>query len=175
MMESRVPLSQRYGDWIILAFFWLNISVITYVIDLEQLVIVDTSNFDYPMWPPRAVVDLAHWFGSNYDHLLMARPMWWRMTIWIDVLFFGPFYVFAIYAYTRGRAWIRIPSIIYGSVMITNVTIILGEELFGPHATPERLMVLMANGPWLLMPIFIIYRMWSDEHPFTREAEGPTP
>lgn len=172
-MGDRIPLSERYGDWPILGFFWLNILAITYVIDLEQLVIVNTSSFEYPIWPPRAVVDLAHWFGGNYDHLLMARPMWWRMTIWIDVLFFGPFYVFAIYAYTKGKAWIRIPSIIFASVMITNVTIIMGEEFFGPHATPERWMVVMANGPWMLIPIYIIYRMWTDEHPFTRDVEKP--
>ena len=37
----------------------------------------------------------------------MARPPFWRMTIWIDVIFFGPFYLFAIYAFIRGRNWIR--------------------------------------------------------------------
>ena len=68
----------------------------------------------------------------------MARPAWWRATIWIDALFFGPFYVFAIYAYIKGRNWIRFGSIIWASVMLTNVTIILFEEVMGEHAiTPS--------------------------------------
>ena len=31
-------------------------------------------------------------------------------------------------------------------------------------------MILFANTTWILMPAFIIARMWRDEHPFTREA-----
>jgi hypothetical protein len=52
-------------------------------------------------------------------------------------------------------------------VLITNVTIILGEEFAGPHATPQPLVVLLLNAPWFLMPLVIIYRMWRSPHPFT--------
>lgn len=168
-MSEVIPLKERKIDWPILGFFWINIIFITYLIDIEQLIIVDTSNFEYPVWPPRPVIDLMHWFGTNYDPLLMARPMWWRMTIWIDAVFFGPFYIVGIYAFTRGRDWIRIPSIIYASVMLTNVTIILGEEANGEHAGDAFWFVVAANALWVLIPILIIYRMWTaGERPFTR-------
>jgi hypothetical protein len=120
------------------------------------------------------MIDIIHNYGRTYDPVLIARPPWWRATIWIDVLFFGPFYIFAIYAYIKGKAWIRIPSIIYSSVLITNVTIILSEEIFGPHASPQLPIVLMLNAPWLLMPLLIIYRMWHSLHPFTEPAEAAT-
>ncbi len=55
--------------------------------------------------------------------------------------------------------------------MFANVTIILFEEILGPHATPDRGMVLLANAPWLLMPIATIVRMWSHT-PFSRPAGG---
>jgi len=71
------------------------------------------------------MVDLVHWYGNNFDPLLIARPAWWRATIWIAALFFGPFYVFAIYAYAKGKNWIRFASIVCASVMLTNVFIIL--------------------------------------------------
>ena len=100
----------------------------------------------------------------------MERPVWWRMTIWIDALFFGPFYCFAVYAFTKGKDWIRIPSVIYASVMLTNVTIILGEEIMGEHATPTLLPVLAANASWVIVPALLIWRMWDAEHPFTRPA-----
>ena len=58
----------------------------------------------------------------------MARPAFFRMTIWIDVVAFGPFYAFAIYAFIRGREWIRVPALVWSGVMMTNVAIILFEE-----------------------------------------------
>lgn len=174
-MREAIPLSERKQDFAILGFFWVNILFITYQIDLEQLVIANTNDFEYPVWPLRPVIDMVHWWGSNFDPLLMERPMWWKMTIWIDLIFFGPFYVAGIYAFTKGKDWIRVPSIIYASVIMTNVTIILGEEIWGEHAGPNLAVVLFANGPWFLIPAFIIVRMWNHEHPFTREASAPSP
>lgn len=172
-MTTPIPLSERRGDLLIIAFFLLNLLVITYVVDLEQLVIPDPAHFTYPLWPPHFAVDADHWWGRTFDPLQLARPVWWKMTIWIDALLFGPFYVVATYAYTRGRAWIRLPSIIYASVMLTNVTIILGEEAFGPHRSPHLPMVLLANAGWVLVPLFILYRMLPRAHPFSRPADLP--
>ncbi len=169
-MRNPNPLSERRIDGLFIAFFMLNIGFITYLVDLEQLVIDDPRNFAYPLWPPAPLVDLVHWWGEHFDPALMARPPWWRATIWIDVLCFGPFYAFAIYAFIWARDWIRLPSIIWASVLMTNVTIILFEELVGPHATPARGLVLLANAPWLLVPMGLIARMWQREHPFTCAA-----
>ena len=178
-MREVIPLRERKADIVILVFFWINIIFITYLFDIEQVIVTDTSlagtpEYEYPPWPPKPVVDAAYWWGKNFDELLMARPMFWRMTIWIDQLFFGPFYILANYAYTKGKEWIRIPSIIYASVMMTNVTIIMGEEFFGVWAAEtaaQRAAVVAANASWFLIPAFIIYRMWTaGEHPFTRPA-----
>jgi hypothetical protein len=78
--------------------------------------------------------------------------------------------VCAIYAFTKGREWIRIPSIIWASVMLTMVAVILGEEMFGEHATPELAIVLFANAFWGMFPLFILYRMITRPHPFTTAA-----
>ncbi len=172
-MRSPIPLSERRIDWLFIAFFVLNFTFITYQVDLEQLVIDDPRHFEYPLWPLASVVDLVHWWGDNFDPVLMARPPWWRATIWIDALFFGPFYAVAIYAFVRGRDWIRVPAIIWASVLMTNVTIILFEELVGPHATPAPGLVLLANAPWLFVPLGLLARMWHAEHPFTRSGGAP--
>jgi hypothetical protein len=71
----------------------------------------------------------------------------------------------------KGKAWIRIPSIIYSSMLLTNVLIILGEELAGEHPSPHFPVVLLANLPWLLFPLYIFYRMGRSTAPFTRIAE----
>jgi len=166
-MRKTIPLSKRPLDLIYLAFFVINLSFITYIVDVEQIIIEDPAHFQYPIWPPAPLVDLVHWWGRNFDPVLMARPAWWKATIWIDSLLFGPFYAFAIYAYVKGREWIRLPTLLWGAVMMTNVTIILSEEMFGPHATPRLGVVLLANAPWFLFPIALIARMARAEHPFS--------
>jgi EXPERA (EXPanded EBP superfamily) len=166
-VRRAIPLRRRPRDLLFVAFFLLNLCFIPYIVDVEQLIIADPAHFQYPLWPPAPLVDLVHWWGRTFDPLLLARPVWWKMTIWIDALGFGPFYTVALYAFLRGRDWIRIPTIIWASVLMTNVTIILGEELAGPHATPQPAMVILANLPWLLVPAAAIVRMTRRDHPFT--------
>ena len=169
-MENRIiPFSQRRVDWIFVGFFVINFFFITYIVDIEQLIIHDPNNFRQPLWPPTSMVNLVHWYGSSFDPLLMARPQWWKMTIWVDVLFYGPFYALAIYAFIKGKSWIRIPAIFYSGMMFTGVFIILGEEIAGPYATPYLPLVVTLNLPWLLMPVFLTLRM-RREHPFTRKV-----
>lgn len=169
LQRQPIPLSKRPGDIALLAFFLVNILFISYIVDIEQLIIANPYHFTYPIWPPAPAVNAIHWWGSTFDPLQMARPAWWKMTIWIDDLFFGPFYIVAIYAYIRGKEWIRIPSLIYGSTLFTVVLIIMSEEVGGIHATPHLPIVFLANLPWLVFPIYIIYRMWRYPHPFTQE------
>ena len=169
MPLQQIPLKKRPVDIALIIFFIINLFFITYMIDIEQLVVADPQSFQYPVWPPKWLINLVHWYGKNFDPLLMARPAWWRATIWIDSLFFGPFYAIAIYAFIKGKNWIRFGSIIWASVMITNVTIILFEEINGQHATPEIARVLMANAAWVVFPVIVLYRMWRSVHPFLKE------
>lgn len=162
-----VPLGRRPWDVVFVLFFLVNLGFITYVVDLEQLVIADPANFGYPVWPPAPLVDLVHWWGRNFDPLLLARPPFWLMTIWIDVVFFGPFYAVAIYAFLRGRDWIRLPSLFWAGMMTANVLIILMEERYGTYASPRFGIVLAANLPWLVVPAALIVRMAWRSHPFT--------
>lgn len=167
MLLKQIPLKKRPIDIALIIFFIINFFFITYMIDVEQLVIADPTNFQYPVWPPRWLIDLVHWYGKNFDPVLMARPAWWRATIWIDSLFFGPYYLVAIYAFIKGKNWIRFGSIIWASVMLTNVSIILFEEINGTHASPELVRVLLANAAWVIFPVIVLFRMWKSVHPFS--------
>jgi hypothetical protein len=168
--RTSVPLRRRLYDLVFVAFFLVNAAFITYIVDLEQLVVADPANFHYPVWPPPPLVDLVHWYGETYDPLLLARPPFWRMTIWIDVLFFGPFYLLAIVAFIRGRDWIRTPALVWSGTMLANVLIILMEERYGQWATPRFDAVLALNIPWLLFPLATIWRM-RRPFPFTEPVQ----
>ena len=170
-MSESIPIRDRKKamkiiDIILIVFFVFNFIFITYMFDIEQLVVLNhhewgTSAFQYPGWPPDFFVDLNHWFGTNFDPALLDRPAWWRATIWIDVILFGPYYAVATYAFIKGKKWIRIPSIIWASVMLTNVTIILFSEFVDPAyaGNPYWWVVLLSNLLWILMPILVIARM----------------
>jgi len=169
----RVPISlkERLWDIAFIIFFIINLFFVTYIVDLETLVIDNPKKFSYPGWPPKVMVDLVHWWGNTFDPVLLARPVWWRATIWLDVILFGPYYVFALYAFVHGRDWIRVPSLVYAGILFANVVIIMMEEMIGLHKTHNRVMVWIANFPWLLFPVLIVMRLMSNNHPFTRKEK----
>jgi hypothetical protein len=171
-----LPFSQRRIDIVLVAFFLINLLFVSYLIDIEQIIIADPRHFTYPLWPPAPVVDAIHWWGNNYDPLLMARPVFFKVTIWLDNLLYGPFYLIAIYAYVKGKTWIRLPSIIYAVSMISGVIMILSEEAFGQYHTSHLALVVVANASWIIFPLIILFRMGHNEHPFTRRrASAPAP
>jgi hypothetical protein len=92
--------------------------------------------------------------------------VWWKTTIWIDAVAFGPFYAVAIYAFVRGRNWIRLPAIMWASCMLTVVTVIMGEETFGPHRSPQLGVVWLANAGWILFPLLVLLRVAGPQAPF---------
>ena len=173
MEHKTIPFWQRKVDWIFVGFFLINFFFITYIVDIEQIIIPDPNNFQQSIWPPEPFIRLIHWYGNSFDPLLMRRPQWWKMTIWVDALLYGPFYAFAIYAFIKGKDWIRIPAFFYSGMMFMGVTVILGEEIAGPYATPHLPLVLALNLPWLLMPVLLTFRL-RKEHPFMSELPQPS-
>jgi len=164
-----IPLSHRLYDLIFIIFFLFNLFAVTYIIDLESLVLEDPrKGFKYPAWPLPFMVDIIHWWGKTFDPVLLARPVWWRATIWLDVFLFGPYYVLALYAFIKGRDWIKDLSFVWSGIMFANVFIIMMEEMIGPNATHSRIAVWAANLPWFICPLFMFLRMRANNgHPFT--------
>jgi len=168
-MREVIPLAKRRIDIILILFFLINLLFVSYVIDIEQIVIANPAHFSYPIWPLRPAVDAIHWWGNSFDPLLMARPVFFKVTIWLDNLLYGPFYLVAIYAYSKGKEWIRLPSIIYAVSMMSGVIMILSEEAFGQYHTSHLALVVAANASWIIFPLIILFRLGLKEHPFTRE------
>jgi hypothetical protein len=166
------PLAHRPADLVFIAFWAINLGFITYMIDVEQIVIPDPARFVYPVWPPRFAVDAIHWWARTYDPVVWARAPWYRATIWIDALLFGPFYLVAIPAFWKGWSRIRIPCFVWAGMMLAIVTIILFEEILGATPSPAPGIVVSANLPWLLVPIAVIMRMRREE-PFSARGGGP--
>jgi hypothetical protein len=60
MRVNSLPISKRPIDIATVIFFIINLLFITYIVDLEQLVIADPNHFNYQVWPPSKLVDLVH-------------------------------------------------------------------------------------------------------------------
>ncbi len=172
MTRQPIPLAERKLDLAFIGFFAVNLLFITYIVDFEQIAIPNVASFTYPRWPPAPLVDLVQWYGRTFDPLLIARPPFWKASSWLDALYFGPYYGAAIYAFWKGRDWIRLPTIIYATMLFTNVVMIMSEEAWGVNASPRLAIVAALNLPWFLMPVGLIARMWPSEHPFTREQSA---
>ena len=169
-MTATIPIAKRPVDIIIVAFFIVNLLLVSYMIDIEQLVIANPAHFTYPIWPPKPVIDAVHWWGNSFDPLLIARPVFFKVTIWLDNLFYGPFYAVAIYAFIKGKEWIRLPSLIWAVSMMSGVIMILSEEAFGQFRTSHFALVASANASWIIFPIIILIRFGMTEHPFTKSV-----
>ncbi len=168
-VRRSIPLRERPLDIGLLVFFAISLLLGTCIFNLEQIVIETPYAFAPPAWPPRFCIDIIHWWEKTFDPLMWARPAWYRAIVWMDELAFGPFYAVALYAFWRGRDWIRIPGIIWGAMMFTHVFILLFEELKGVHASPHPVVVILANAAWLVAPLVVGWRVLSQRHPFTRE------
>lgn len=167
--EEKKPFKKRYLDWVIVLFFFINFIFITYIVDIEQLVIKDPATWvSGPGWPPDFFIQIIHNYGTNIDPLQFARPTWWKATIWVDVLYFGPYYLVGMYAFIRGKRWIRIPSFIWSGAMFINVTTIMGEEFFGPHQAIKMWLVVLLNLPWWSFPFIVTARLWNP-YPFHKK------
>jgi hypothetical protein len=155
----KIPFSKRPMDWIIVGFF-IAALVIVYTIDAEQLIIPDYNEYKskpYTLaWPPKVVLEAVHWWGETFDPILLVRPYWYKAAVWIDVIYFGPYYLFAIYAYIVGAEWIKVWSILYGGIICANLSVIFFEHVFGPIHQPEMLILFLVYASYLFIPLIVL-------------------
>ena len=82
----------------------------------------------------------------------------------------GLFSLLLAYCLVKGRNWIQLPAVIYGT-MISTITgiIVTGVELFGEpqYQTHNAMKFFSFNWPYIFMPIVLIIRM-RKPMPFTR-------
>ena len=100
-----------------------------------------------------------HWWGRTADKLVLARPAWFQVAIWLEVFVQAPFYVLAILAFLRQQSWIRVPAIIYSTVLLTIMCLVLSEQYSGAHKTDKPWLVTAVYGAYVVMPIVVLARV----------------
>eukprot|EP01080_Neovahlkampfia_damariscottae_P004999 gene4999-8597_t len=175
--EEVIPISQRPLDIFIIVLFILFF-IIAYLVDIVAAV----SPFGSPS-NPGVTPDLlkSYWWAPLRDEYarwcvldpaFCANSPWMRIMAAFSPFLYGPFYIIAIYAFLKGKNWIRPFALCYAWGLFYSLTIIMGEEMLGESAAHDFIAVAAVNSPyWILMPGILAYRFWNTHTPFTRKVK----
>jgi len=87
------------------------------------------------IYPPRFMVETMIWWGRTYNPLCLINPLFFRTIQIVNVILFGPFFIFGLFTFIRGLTWIRTPAIMWSVCSLFSLVLIISEELYGTYAT----------------------------------------
>ena len=186
MNNNILPLKERKLDWFFIIIFAM-FTFTSFAADLVNAVSAPAKDHSY-FWA-RAVYNV---YAVGCDPLLIANPKYLQVMTFISAFIFGPFYIVLVYAFVKGKNWIRPFALIYSGMIIESMIILLvveftgdtaflakmstgiksAEELAKSGLTPDltvqnSLKFLLFNLPYKIVPILLAVRMWKDK-PFSR-------
>jgi hypothetical protein len=168
-----IPLGERKRDWFFIIMFALFAST-SFLTDPVTLVGRPDPN--------------SRWFMSRFvdhsgtDSLILVDPRFVQVTVGTSAVLFGVFYLVLIYAFVRGRGWIRLPAVFYAGMVVMGTGVYLAVGLLGdaplfhlacgPDSAYDYKFVSAAkslayNLPYPLVALLLVARM-SRAHPFTQ-------
>ncbi len=102
-----------------------------------------------------------YWYASSFDPVFLAPPLWLRIMCGIDGYLFGACYPVFIYAFVRGRDWVRTPALLYSAAIVYSTLVYFGWEFFDPasRAEADLLAVFIVNIPYTIVPLLLIWRV----------------
>ncbi|OWA50205.1 putative Transmembrane protein 97 [Hypsibius exemplaris] len=151
-----MAIFQRLRDVFYAVFFLVHLTA-TVLADAQLL-------FQRSLFPP-AVVDFLNTYIKDYkDPLVGNNPVWFRSLLYFEVIAMTPFLVVGVFGALLGARWMRTPSIIYSTAVISMVVPMVGHLLFddfkgfkvGPSTQEERLTLLALYGGFALVALIIL-------------------
>ena len=135
-----LPLRERRRDWVF---------VVAFALFATTSFLLDTVNLMGRPDPHSAWFLSRFVYSSGTDSLILVNPRFVQITVGcVSALLFGVFYLVLIYAFVRGRAWIRLPAVFYAEFVSAAKS-------------------LAYNLPYPLVGLLLVARVWRDR-PFTR-------
>lgn len=165
MSTINLPLRERKFDFffiVLFSLFFITSMIADAVPTLGLEMKPDSEN-----WIVRANYDYAY----GCDPLFINPPVWMQLVTGLSAFVYGPFYLVLVFAFIKGKNWIQVPAIMYGTAIsvITGV-IVFGVEFWGePEWRCQNVAKFLPyNLPYVLVPVLLIIRM-RKHHPFTRK------
>lgn len=157
-----IPLRKRPFDaFLVFAFCVFAVSSLVY----EQFIVfgVDrstTTDIFGRSW---------YWYARSFDPVFLDPPHWLRIMCAIDAYVFGACYLVFIFAFVKGRNWVRIPALLYGSAIVYSTVVYFAWEFLDEEnrSRANLFAVFIVNIPYTVVPLLLMYRVRHTE-PFTR-------
>jgi hypothetical protein len=179
--EVSVPLRERRRDWFFIVAFAI-FACTSFTGDLVNLLFRPDPHSHYPF--ARVVY---HVYADGADPLLIANPRFLQAASGVSALVFGTFYVVAVYAFVKGRNWIRLPAIFYAGMVVQGTFLVLVVGFAGDAPLFQQICgaaydgfdytftnvpkVLAYNLPYIAVPLLLVARMWRPRPFSSRRAE----
>jgi hypothetical protein len=117
-----IPLRERKRDWFFVGIFTIFAST-SALIDTANTVGRPNPHSRNPM--ARFVYEHA----GGIDPVLIANPRFVQLTVgFVSAMLFGVFYLVLIYAFVRGREWIRLPAVFYAGMVVMGTGLYWASE-----------------------------------------------
>ncbi|MBW2241503.1 MAG: DUF2781 domain-containing protein [Deltaproteobacteria bacterium] len=102
-----------------------------------------------------------YWYARSFDPVFLDAPLWLRIMCGIDAYVFGPTYLVMIYAFVKGRDWIRIPALLYGAAIVYSTIVYFGWEFLSEENRGQANLfaVFVVNIPYTVVPLLLMWRM----------------
>lgn len=145
------PLSARKRDWFfVCAFSFFTFSSLCSDA-LHGLDLLDETSF----WG-RANLSYARMAGDDF---LLADHRFARFSTLVSAFVYGAFYPVLVYAFVKGKNWIRIPAFVYVGAMLHGTLEFLYWEYALGLPPREPLIFWAFYGPYVIVPLLLAIRM----------------
>jgi hypothetical protein len=162
-------LADRKFDWLFVVAF--GFFIVTSIITDSVNGLNGTLDPDSPYLVERFIYDT---YARVADPLLILNPPQVRWSAFISAFVWLPLYVFFLFGFIKGWNHIRVPGLVYGGALTHGMITYMAEGTLGFMATegwadpalcpgctqPQTWFYLLANTPYLLIPLLMIIRMW---------------
>ena len=153
-MTTVVPLSKRPYDWLFLAYFALHLPI-SILVDLQII-------FPRQYFPLFLRTSLDDWVRDADDVLTGTRPVFFQAFVWVELFFHIPYFCAAIYAFVRGKNWIRDVSIVYATAVLVSMVAVMPEAWDRSKAPLQtKLMLQSVLVIWCILPTLLMQRVWN--------------
>ncbi len=164
VVPENLPLTKRPIDIFFIAIF--SLFIVTSIISDS----VEGLGLDQVANSSNILVQWNYTYSSQFDPLYQSHPVWLRFISGTSAFIYGAFYILLIISLIKGWNRIQLFAVIYATMIISLTAIpVFGVEFFGSAAerTPNPLIFLAYNGPYVLIPLLLLIRM-RKPLPFTR-------
>ncbi len=154
----------RLVDHWFITYFLLNLSLVVLVFDVAIIFCPDPNLTCSILYISEENIKQLYDFAKENDQVMYHHRTWYLVTLYFGLFLWGPYYLFAIYGFIKKRNWIRIPTIIYSSILLFIMTQGISEQIWGEFQTTDIVQMFQNNLMHIVTPILLLIRM--SDQPF---------